>query len=91
MSTTIQLDVSVVYSLQVTCSKTYERAIETKLMADFMNKINKTWNTLCSSSDCSDVSITPSCVPESKQMMVGIQIKSLRFGMHNLIFFFTCI
>lgn len=90
MSTTIQLDVSMVYSLQVTCSDTLKRSIENKLMADF-KKINQTWNTLCSSSDCSDVSITPSCVPESKQMMVGIKIKSLRFGMYNLIFFFTCI
>lgn len=91
MSTTIQIDVSMVYSLQASCSKTYETSMETKLMADFKNKINQTWNTLCSSNDCSDVSIKPSCGPESKQMMVAIQIKSLRFGMHILIFFFTCI
>lgn len=89
MSTTIQIDVSMVYSLQVTCSDTFETAMETKLMADFKNKIYQTWNTLCSSSDCSDVSIKPSCVPDSKQMMMAIQIKSLRFGMYILIFFFT--
>ncbi|XP_065921864.1 uncharacterized protein [Magallana gigas] len=77
MSTTIQIDVLMVYSLQVTCSETYETAIETKLMADFMNKINQTWNALCSSNDCSGVSIKPSCVPDSKQMMVAIQMKSL--------------
>lgn len=88
MSTTIQIDVLMVYSLQVTCSETYETAMETKLMADFMNKINQTWNALCSSNDCSGVSIKPSCVPDSKQMMVAIQMKSLRFGMHIHIFFF---
>lgn len=91
MSTTIQIDVSMVYSLQVTCSDSYETDIETKLMTDFKDKINQTWNTLCFSNDCSGVSIKPSCVPDSKQMMVAIQIKSLRFGMHILIFFFTCI
>lgn len=90
MSTTIQIDVSMVYSLQVTCSETYETAMETKLMADFMNKINQTWNALCSSNDCSGVSIKPFCVPDSKTMMVAIQMKNLRFGMHIHIFFFTC-
>nr|XP_034312620.1 uncharacterized protein LOC105346442 isoform X2 [Crassostrea gigas] len=77
MLTTIQIDVSMVYSLQVTCSETFERVMETKLMADFKNEIYQTWNTLCSSSDCSDVSIKPSCVPDSKQMILAIQIKSL--------------
>lgn len=91
MLTTIQLDVSMVYSLQVTCSESYYTSMETKIIRDFKNTIYQTWNTLCSSSDCSGVSIKPSCVPDSKQMMVGIQIKSLRFGMHILIFFFTCI
>lgn len=91
MSTTIQLDVSMVYSLQTTCNDIFEESIETKLMADFKDKIYQTWNTLCSSSDCSDVSIKPSCGPGSKQMMMAIQIKRLRFGMYILIFFFTCI
>lgn len=78
-STTVQIDVSMVYSLEVTCSEPYETAMRIKLMEDFKNGVFNVWNTVCSTSACENVQISSVCVPVSKQLKVALKIINLRF------------
>eukprot|EP00105_Crassostrea_gigas_P030833 XP_011453294.1 PREDICTED: uncharacterized protein LOC105346438 isoform X1 [Crassostrea gigas] len=77
-STTVQIDVSMVYSLEVTCSEPYETAMRIKLMEDFKNGVFNVWNTVCSTSACENVQISSVCVPVSKQLKVALKIINLR-------------
>lgn len=81
-STTIQIDVSMVYSLEISCSEPYQAALKTKLMADFQNDVFHVWNNVCSTSACENVQISSNCVPASKQLKVALKIRNLRFDIN---------
>lgn len=76
--TRIQIDVLMMYSLEVTCSETYETAMKTKLLTDFMHDVFNVWNTVCSTKACENVQISSFCVPARKQIKVGLKIRNLR-------------
>lgn len=84
-STTIQIDVSMVYSLEISCSEPYETSLKTKLMADFKNDVFYVWNTVCSTSACENVQISSFCVPGSKKIKVALKIRSLRYDINFLL------
>lgn len=84
-STTIQVDVLLVYSLEVTCSEAYKSAMKTKLRSYFMHDVFDAWNTVCSTSACENVQISPLCVPASKRIKVAFKIQNLRYDINVLL------
>ncbi|XP_062579451.1 sushi, von Willebrand factor type A, EGF and pentraxin domain-containing protein 1-like, partial [Saccostrea cucullata] len=74
----IKVEVSLRYLFVVTCSPVFETSMRSSILTTFKNIVFNNWNGVCTTSDCNNMEILCICVPESKQMIVTLQINNLR-------------